>query len=277
MKMISNPNLPRYTVLEKAIGETPLERVESWRQKNPDLIGVPLAYAGRLDPMASGKLLVLIGDECKVQEQYHGLDKEYVFEILFSVSSDSGDVLGIIAEKTQNLLITPEALTPILNNLIGMVTLPYPIFSARTVLGKPLHTWAMEGRLSEISIPTKTSQVYSLTLGSIRMSSRSKVYENALAKINSLPAVTDPRKALGNDFRRPEVKASWSNFLNTDDPTDNFAIATVTCIASSGTYMRSLAEEIGKRLNTQALAFSIHRTKIGQYDTVTQNWKKLFE
>jgi tRNA pseudouridine(55) synthase len=274
--MTLSHSLPRYIVLEKKVGETPLECAELWRQKNPELAGIPLAYAGRLDPMASGKLLVLIGDECKVQDRYHGLDKEYTFEILFSTSSDSGDVLGIITEETSNFFATTELLTPVLNGLVGTITLPYPIFSARTVQGKPLHTWAMEGRLAEITVPTKTSVIYSLSLDSIRISSRSEVYESALAKINSLPTVTDTRKALGNDFRRPDVKASWSEFLKTGKPSDNFTIATVTCIASSGTYMRSLAEEIGRRLNTTALAFGIHRTKIGQYDTTTKNWDKLF-
>ena len=49
--------------------------------------------------MASGKLLILIGDECKNQKKYFGLDKEYEFEVLFGVESDTGDVLGLISKS----------------------------------------------------------------------------------------------------------------------------------------------------------------------------------
>ena len=44
-----------------------------------------------------------------------------------------------------------------------------------------------------------------------------------------------------------------------------FLIAQVRCIASSGTYMRSLAEVIATKLGTCGLAYSIRRTRIGTY------------
>jgi hypothetical protein len=96
-------DLARYIVLNKAVGETPLSCVEAWREKHPAYAGVSLAYAGRLDPMASGKLLILIGEECKQQERYHDLDKEYTFRVLFGVSSDSGDVLGLVSTENSYL------------------------------------------------------------------------------------------------------------------------------------------------------------------------------
>jgi tRNA U55 pseudouridine synthase TruB len=40
-------------------------------------------------PMASGKLLVLLGEECKHQENYHSLDKEYEFSVLLGIGSDT--------------------------------------------------------------------------------------------------------------------------------------------------------------------------------------------
>ena len=63
----------RYAVIEKNIGETPLMAVESFRKLNPELLQYPMTYAGRLDPMASGKLVVLIGDECKRQAIFFSL------------------------------------------------------------------------------------------------------------------------------------------------------------------------------------------------------------
>ena len=47
----------RYVIVEKAVGETPLEATERYRVRANIDTGTPLAYAGRLDPMASGQLL----------------------------------------------------------------------------------------------------------------------------------------------------------------------------------------------------------------------------
>ncbi len=278
MKTNANLNMnkkEKYIILEKAVGETPLDKLEEWRANRPDLTGVPLAYAGRLDPMASGKLLVLIGDECKQQAKYHGLDKTYEFEVLFGISSDSGDVLGLVTEHKKTL-IEKETIVGILDKLTGQICLPYPIFSSRTVKGVPLHTWAVMGRLNEIEIPTKESTVYNLELTDLDTMTRAQIYKSATEKIASLPTVTDPRKALGNDFRRPDVLATWQTFLNTGSPQDEFTLGKFICTASSGTYMRSLAEVIAQAVDTTGLAFSIHRTTIGHFSQEKQTWIKKF-
>lgn len=261
----------KYILLEKKVGETPLECLKAWQISRPDLADQPLAYAGRLDPMASGKLLILLGEECKNQEKYHNFDKEYTFDILFGISSDSGDILGDVKENGVRD-ISEADLIDTLKILVGAISLPYPIFSARTVLGKPLHTWAMEGRLAEITIPIKTSTVYHLELMKQISLPRKILVENALQKINLIPPVIDPRKALGNDFRRPLVRATWQTIAEAGKPDDLFSIATINCIASSGTYMRSLAETIAKNLGTTGLASAIHRSEIGRFNKATNSW-----
>ena len=127
-----------YVILHKHVGETPLQRLQKYQSEHTELSGVPLAYAGRLDPMAEGKLLVLQGDECKVQEKYHDLDKEYEFEVLFGVSSDTADVLGMLHTCDVPELSSAE-LEKTAQKLIGKIELPYPHFSSKTVQGKPLH------------------------------------------------------------------------------------------------------------------------------------------
>lgn len=265
--------IPSYVLLNKAVGQTPLECLEDWRKDKPEFKDIPLAYAGRLDPMAEGVLLVLIGEECKKQTEYHNLDKEYEFEILFGAKSDSGDVLGIISE-TQNREVTEEEITNVLKTLIGEIELPYPIFSSKTIKGKPLHTWTMENRLHEIVIPTKKSTIYKLDLLEIKQFTREQIHTLALNKVESIPPVTDPRKALGNDFRRPDVRKSWQVFLQNSDKNDLFSIAKVRCISSSGTYMRTLAEVIAEKLNTTGLAFSIKRNKIGKWKD--SDWEMIY-
>lgn len=263
MKIIA-PDTDRYVILEKKVGQTPLECLEEWRATKPEFKDSPLAYAGRLDPMASGILLVLIGEECKNQTAYHNLDKEYEFEVLFGVSSDSGDVLGLVKE-VEKIVVTQTELEKILATLVGPVEFPYPIFSAKTVQGKPLHTWTMEGRLNEITIPTKKTTIHELEILELKAASREEIAKTALEKIATIPPVTDVRKALGNDFRRPDVRLAWQTFIKNGQPTDKFYIAKIRCVCSSGTYMRTLAEVIAEKLDSKGLAFSIHRTKIGHF------------
>lgn len=253
---------PKWATVEKAVGETPLVAVERLRESLRIPAGVPMAYAGRLDPMASGKLLALIGDECKKQEEYHSFDKEYQVEILLGARSDTGDVLGLI----ESCFLPPFGkmdISKTVSKLRGHIALPYPHFSSKTIRGKPLHVWALEKRLHEIEIPTQHSIVHRVTLSGVRMVSREEILGTVRAKIETIPKVTEESKALGADFRRDEVRASWDQFSRVAPTT--LPLISVTMIASSGTYMRSLAEYVGAQLGTGGLAYSIHRTKIGRY------------
>lgn len=260
---------PRYLTIEKAVGETPLVALERLRKEHGISPSTPLAYAGRLDPMASGKLLILVGDECKRQEKYHALDKEYEVEVLLGVRSDTGDVLGIV-EETKSAHVSELEARKVLRTLIGPITLPYPHFSSKTVRGKPLHVWTLEGRLGEIEIPEKTSRIYKLSFRSLRTVSRTDLLQNIREKIETIPPVTDPRKALGEDFRRDAVRRAWNAIEESRAP--EYQVLSFTCTASSGTYMRSLAERIAQRLGTCGLALSIHRTRVGKYLPLTSKY-----
>ncbi len=261
--------MKKYIVLDKKVGETPLFLAEKFREENSWVGDKKLAYAGRLDPMASGKLLVLVGDECKKQGDYLALDKEYTFEVLLGFSSDTGDVLGLATEGADFPAITANALEGVTEKFTGNLSMPFPLYSSKTVKGKPLFLWTLENRLEEITIPIKNSKVYKLSFQGVREVSAKAVYEKIFEKINSIPKVTEESKALGRDFRRKEIRQQWNDIFDRNTQ-PAFQVATFSCIASSGTYMRSLAGEIGKELDTEGLAYSIHRTKIGRYKKL---WK----
>jgi tRNA pseudouridine(55) synthase len=253
---------PKWATIEKAVGETPLVAAERLRESLAIPAAVPLAYAGRLDPMASGKLLILIGDECKKQKEYHSFDKEYRVEILLGAKSDTGDVLGMI-ESCMLPPLSKLEIEKVVQRVVGHITLPYPHFSSKTVKGKPLHVWTLEKRLHEIEIPTQESVVYRANIEGVRMVPKEEILRTVRAKIETIPEVTEASKALGADFRRDGVRASWDQFDAVAPST--LPIITITFVASSGTYMRSLAGVIGTQLGTGGLAYSIHRTAIGKF------------
>ena len=63
--------------LNKPISITPLEAVKKFQKKNPEYKNKKIGYAGRLDPMAEGILLLLIEDINKEITKYMNLDKTY--------------------------------------------------------------------------------------------------------------------------------------------------------------------------------------------------------
>ena len=83
----------------KPISPTPLQVVEKFREKHPEYAESKISYAGRLDPLAEGVLLLLIDKENKKREKYQKLDKEYEFEVLFGAATDTYDLLGIVDDK----------------------------------------------------------------------------------------------------------------------------------------------------------------------------------
>ena len=80
-------------------------------------------------------------------------------------------------------------------------------------------------------------------------------------KINGERAYKLARK--GQDFEIPsrKVKIYSIDILNYDYPELKIRVH-----CSSGTYIRTLAEDIGKKLNTGAYLTALHRVKIGNYD-----------
>ena len=54
----------------KPIGVTPVQLVEKYKKENS--IDEKVSFAGRLDPMAHGEMVLLVGDECKKQDSFFG-------------------------------------------------------------------------------------------------------------------------------------------------------------------------------------------------------------
>jgi tRNA pseudouridine55 synthase len=255
--------MKRFVVLDKKLGETPLLAIQKWKEQNLSYANTSASYAGRLDPMASGKLLVLLGEECMRQKAYTNLDKEYEIEVLLCVGSDTGDVLGLTSFRSPTKP-SAEKLGEAIKKEIGAHTRAYPIFSSKTVRGKPLFMYALEGTLGSIDIPTHTERIYKIrTRDQIEISAQEleeKIY-NLLALV---PKTTEPSKKLGEGFRIDAVRAGWKRVFE-GASNKSFIVLRLRVTCASGTYMRTLAPRIGASLGTSALALSIHRTKIGRY------------
>ena len=239
-----------YALIAKEVGETPLQALERFRATDESLRGVPMTYAGRLDPMASGQLLILIGDECMWREKYDSLDKTYQFEILLGAESDTGDILGL-AQEMPGFTARDHDGEKIVASLIGTHHLPYPVFSSRTVDGTPLFEHAH--RDAGVERPVREMKVMRAVYRGMREMSGDALLADIQKRLQQL-AVPET-----NDFRIERIVPRWDEALA---PHTRFTIISVEADVTSGTYIRSLAPHLGRQLHTRALAYRIHRSAI---------------
>ncbi len=254
----------RYVVLNKTIGKTPLQTLTEWKKEHTQYATVPATYAGRLDPMASGKLLVLLGDECKRKNAYTNFDKEYEVSVLLDISTDTGDVLGIPLYSGKDTVPTAESLGSVLCNEIGTSTHQYPAYSSKTVGGIPLFMHALRGSLADIAVPTHMESIFSIELVSTQRVSLETLREYVEQTLKVVPTDDAPSKEAGRNFRQDDIRTAWEA-LFISLPHREFTIIKIKVACGTGTYMRTLAERIGHALGTSSCALSIHRTIIGRY------------
>lgn len=243
----------------KPPGMTPLEAVKAFQKKNPAYKDIRISYAGRLDPLAEGVLLVLTGAELKKQKKYWELDKEYEADILLGIYTDTYDVLGLPqAQLRSESSSRRSSETPALNSLLqefqGEYTFSFPPYSSRRIKGKPLFWWARNDRLDEIEIPQKTVQIYKVELVDKKEIQKEELSRQVVEKVNSVQG----------DFRQEDIKKAWKNILS-DSKEDTFTVLKIKVRCSSGTYIRSIADDIGKKLETGAVLLHLKRTRVGKY------------
>jgi tRNA pseudouridine55 synthase len=252
-------------VVNKKLGETPLEALEKFRKASRISPAAKLTYAGRLDPMASGVLIILEGASQEQREKYMGLPKVYEAEVLFGFSTDSFDLLGLPslsviptdAEFTRGGVegsLVRDVLLKILKSLTGKVLLPIPPYSSVPLNGKPMFVHARAGKLKDSNVPKRE-----MNIKSIKLVNSKQLTANSLLKYiqKNIPKVT-------GDFRQKEILKAWSKLLTINHPERSegslsYQLISVKISCSSGTYIRSIANHLNGTL------YSLKRVSVGKY------------
>jgi tRNA pseudouridine55 synthase len=234
----------------KPLGWSSLDAVKELRRQQPDLVDIPITYAGRLDPMAEGVMVILSGEDRLAKSEFQKLNKMYKATFLFGVTSDTYDCLGLTETGGQNDLdLNKEEISEF---LLGTHQLPFPPYSAYRVNGKPLHYWAKLKKLDEIVIPDKEMRV--LSIQDLRL------YKKDVDQVKS-DLIRRVRLVRG-DFRQEEIIERWKDFQISEGM---MQLARCTLAVTSGTYIRSLAHEMGKVFGCGAILFSLERISVGTY------------
>jgi tRNA pseudouridine55 synthase len=257
-------NMQNIISVYKPISMTPLETIEKLKSSHKTLSNKKITYAGRLDPLAHGVLLLLIDDEIKKKADYISLTKTYEFEIIFGITTDTYDALGYLEDIKINQ--PPKNVKLFVNKFVsksvGKHLQEYPPYSSKTVHGKPLFWWARNKKLDEITLPKHKIEIFDfsvLSTGIILLEKLEKKVKNDIVLVKG-------------DFRQKLILERWTELFSQKNSKKNLQTARFRITCSSGTYVRGLAQQIGKEIGYGAIAIDILRTQIGEYsleDTIT--------
>lgn len=198
-------------LIDKPKGMSSFDVIRVLRKK----LGIKkMGHSGTLDPLATGLLIIGMGNGTKKLKQYIGLDKTYVMEVLLGRKTETGDLEGKVVEEKQVYEISKDKVKKVLKSMQGEVELFVPIYSAVKHKGRPLYKYARAGL--QVRPAKRKTKIYYL-------------------------------KFLGLNKKK------------------NYYILKAEMKCSKGTYARSVAEEIGSRLNLPATLQNLRRIKIGEF------------
>lgn len=237
----------------KKRGETPLECIERFRVANPEYQNISMTYAGRLDPLAEGVLIVLCGEQVHAKDSFSNLPKSYRVQALLGVATDTHDLLGIpIAYRRYEFDIVEAQVRNAIEGFTSITEMQYPPYSSKTSGGTPLFVHARLGTLPDV-LPSRKVEIH--TSEYVRM------FE--ISKEELYTSIHESISMVSGDFRQEEISTAWDAIR--DDVPSQLMIVEFYIECGSGVYMRNLARMLGEKLGIPALAFSIVRESVGEY------------
>jgi tRNA pseudouridine55 synthase len=205
-----------------------------------------IGHAGTLDPLATGVLVVCVGEATKLVPYLMDADKEYRATARLGVTTDTDDAAPgsrVVARASAEALraLTGEAVAAALAAQVGLVRQRPPAFSALKVDGERLYDRARRARdradaeleaevASQAAAKERLVRIDRITLDSLRL----------------VPDLADAEAAAGG-------------------PAERFPAVTFTVRCGKGTYIRSLARDVGEQLGVGAHLTALRRLRVGAF------------
>lgn len=145
-----------------------------------------VGHTGTLDPIATGVLVVCVGNTTKLCEVLTSEYKEYIATITLGIKTDTLDTTGTIIEKKE-FSVTEQSIKETLNSFLGTSIQTTPIYSAVKVNGKKLYEYAREGK--EVELPKRTINIKNIEL--ISYNNDEIVFKTTVSKGTYIRALID--------------------------------------------------------------------------------------
>ncbi len=166
-----------------------------------------VGHAGTLDPLATGVLVIAIGEATKLVPYLQSEDKQYEVTIALGAETDSLDADGTVTERAEVPLLDREKVSAALRQFIGERPQEAPKLSAIKVEGTPLHRRARRGE--DVQPPIRNVVLLQATVENVeREELRLKVHCGKGFYVRSL--ARDLARALGTVGHVTELRRTAS-------------------------------------------------------------------
>ncbi len=209
---------------------------------------IKVGHTGTLDPFATGLLILLSGKMTKKSNEFLKLDKVYDATLRLGYTSTTGDPEGKITEYV--------------GSQASGNTLSRSIFGdgPNTERPSPVTTGARERSEKDVFLTPDNNDI-KLVLSKFTGEIKQTPPKFSAIKINGQRAYKLARE--NKDF---EIPSRLVTIYNIEILSYTYPELKIRVHCSSGTYIRTLAEDIGETLGTGAYLTALRRLKIGNYD-----------
>lgn len=114
-----------------------------------------IGHAGTLDPIATGVLIILIGNATKKSDELLNDDKSYTATLRLGFATDTGDSSGKTTRTGSVEMLENGAVKDAVMNFVGEIEQMPPMYSAVKFRGKSLYKWARKG----VEVPRKVRKI----------------------------------------------------------------------------------------------------------------------
>lgn len=255
-------------------------------------IKVKIGHGGTLDPLASGVLIIGVGKGTKKLQYYlTECRKTYIATALLGHSTTTGDSEGEIVTSNPVSHISKDLITKAANKFVGDIKQTPPIFSALKMNGKPLYDYAREGLPLPKPIKARDVKVFSIKVhneDSLRddhtfeklqskLDEKGEPMEHLLSNnptLNDSPLYFSQQYLDNNDVSEEEKAMNKPNPLQDSDKLpEKLPMFRVTADVSSGTYIRSLLNDIGRAMDSSAYMVELVRSKQSDWELGINTFK----
>lgn len=139
--------------VEKPLNWTSFDLVNKIRWKitrSLKLKKLKVGYAGTLDPLATGVMIICTGKATKRIDEFQYQDKEYIATLKLGATTPSFDLEKEIDAVYPTKHITRELIDQVIPTFKGEIWQVPPVYSAVKVEGKRAYDYAREGQAVEL-------------------------------------------------------------------------------------------------------------------------------
>ena len=243
-----------------------------------------VGHAGTLDPLATGVLLVCIGNACKRAQELQDHDKEYIARIRFGATTPSYDLEKEVDRRFPFEHISADAVRAALPAFLGEQEQVAPLFSAKSVDG--VRAYELARKLY------RSGQTEAIDAAALQTLHRSRIVISELELLDFIPAGGDGYGVRGDSVPLRSTPApptgsasgplplpssgggqaprtpypSPSSRINVADTSAlGLPEAVIRIACSKGTYIRAFARDLGEALGSGAHLGGLIRSRSGAY------------